>query len=373
MPSNRRFVLSTVGISLLTRSTEHDLWGYMNESELPDDIRGIIDNAAQTALEKLRSGTTADRRRLSAELNGLYGLYDSQLDLGHTDEHMLLVTDTYVGESAGQVVAGFLREQGWSTVSHYRPPKLTTARTADFSQGMKSLINWCEEVIPGYRDAGYEVVFNLTGGFKSLQGYLTIVGMFYADRIVYIFETANELLTIPRLPIDLDQSVFREHRVKLALMAEGQALLPRAEVDGIPEGLLEQIDDVVGLSNWGLLAWNRLRAQILRGDLLEFPRLQYAPTFKDEFAKASSLERESLQRTLAQVSTLLEDGDGNISSLAHHSGLKYYNYTNRRTADGRPIGHFRLNRDRRASCVMQSNGTLLMRHFGAHNVVNNNP
>ena len=42
--------------------------------------------------------------------------------------------------------------------------------------------------MPGYRQSHYRVVFNLVGGFKSLQGYMNTLGMFYADEIIYIFE-----------------------------------------------------------------------------------------------------------------------------------------------------------------------------------------
>jgi hypothetical protein len=47
------------------------------------------------------------------------------------------------------------------------------------------------------------VVFNLTGGFKSLNGYLQTVAMISADRCAFLFEGAPELMEIPRLPVRL--------------------------------------------------------------------------------------------------------------------------------------------------------------------------
>jgi hypothetical protein len=164
-----------------------------------------------------------------------------------------------------------------------------------------------------------------------LQGYLNIVGMFYADRMVYIFETANELLTIPRLPIEVSEAVLQEHCVPLAMMAEGNALLPAAQVRGIPEGMLETIDQVTGISNWGLLAWNRVRRRILSERLLDFPRLRYASTFERDFKRATVEERTALQKTLAQVSALLEEHNGDVTVLKGRGGLRYDNYTNKRT------------------------------------------
>jgi hypothetical protein len=96
--------------------------------------------------------------------------------------------------------------------------------------------------------------------------------------------------------------------------------------------------------------------------------LRYAETFQREFKKARPAQREALQRKLALVSALLEDNDGDVIALKQHNGLRYDNYKGQRTADGRPIGHFRLNAGRRVRCVMRSDGTLLLRHFGEHDI-----
>jgi CRISPR/Cas system-associated protein Csm6 len=56
------------------------------------------------------------------------------------------------------------------------------------------------------------VVFNLTGGFKSVQGFLQAISSFYADETIYIFQFSSELLQIPRLPIKLDtQGIIDEN------------------------------------------------------------------------------------------------------------------------------------------------------------------
>jgi hypothetical protein len=78
---------------------------------------------------------------------------------------------------------------------------LSTASTQAFAGGIDGVIEFLETEVKPLRSS-YEVVFNLTGSFKSLQGYMNTWGMFYADRIVYIFEGDNsKLITIPRLPI----------------------------------------------------------------------------------------------------------------------------------------------------------------------------
>jgi hypothetical protein len=256
-------------------------------------------------------------------------------------------------------------------VDVYVPEGLSTADPSTFSKGMKKLIRWCEDTIPGYRDAGYRVVFNLTAAFKSLQGYLNIMGMFYADEMVYIFETGAQLLSIPRLPLQVNINALRESRMELAMMAQGH-IFPFEQVASIPDGLLE-IDNQgsATLSDWGELIWNRVRQELLGEDLLPFPRLQYTDTFRRDFKDAARKDRAELQEVLAKVSGILEDNRGDTSALKRDGGLQYDVYTNKYTKDGRPIGHFRVSQSKRVSCTVED-GALRLRRYGEHSI-NDNP
>jgi len=128
---------------------------------------------------------------------------------------------------------------------------------------MKNLLAWCEQTIPGFRASGYEVVFNLTGGFKSLQGYLNIIGMFYADRLVYIFETGPALLSIPKLPIRVDTEQLQAQADKLALLGAGASMRPE-ETREVPEALLRlHSNGEATLSEWGVLVFNSIKYEVL--------------------------------------------------------------------------------------------------------------
>lgn len=374
--STRRFVLSTVGISTLLRAADDGtlrghLIGVANDKELNPELAPEVAALKERVAEKLRADDVVHNRALSAELNGLYGLYEDQLARGQGDMHYLIATDTALGQTTATLIENYLVDRGL-TVSTYTPPQLSAADPPSFSRGIKELIEWCERTIPGYRESGYRVIFNLTGGFKSLQGYLNIVGMFYADRLVYIFQGSDDLLTIPRLPIEVAHDVLRDYRVPLAMMAQGH-LMPRKQVEDIPGGLLEIDGGLATLSDWGLLVWSRARHELLRDDLLGFPRLRYSDRFRKAFERARPHRRVRLQETLAQVAGLLEDSDGDPTPLRQDGGLQYDNYTNVRTRDGRPIGHFRLTRGRRVSCTLEEGGVLLLRTFGEHDQVNDNP
>jgi len=375
--ADRKFVLSTVGISVLLNvlDSSEEAWRQQlnraaNERQLADELAHKVDELVERAKALLCEGDVQKNRRLSAELNGLYGIYQGNLSAGKSDMHYLVATDTALGRKAADVICAFLRENGLN-VDVYVPDDLSTADPSTFSRGMKDLIHWCENTIPGYRDAGYRVVFNLTAAFKSLQGYLNIMGMFYADEMVYIFETGSQLLSIPRLPLQIDINALRESRMELAMMAQGH-IFPFEQVASIPDGLLE-IDnqESATLSDWGALVWNRVRQDLLGGDLLPFPRLQYTDTFRRDFKDAARKDRAELQEVLAKVSGILEDNRGDTSALKRDGGLQYDVYTNKYTKDGRPIGHFRVSQSKRVSCTVED-GALRLRRYGEHSI-NDNP
>ncbi len=372
-----KFIISTVGISVFLNVLDSSEGGWReklnkatNDFQLTSELDRKVDELAQRVEAFLREGDVQRNRRLSAELNGLYAIYQGNLSLGKSDMHYLIATDTALGRKAADVICTFLRENGL-TGDVYVPEGLSTADPSTFSKGMKKLIRWCEDNIPGFRDRGYRVIFNLTAAFKSLQGYLNIMGMFYADEIVYIFETGSQLLRIPRLPLQVDINALRESRMELAMMAQGH-IFPQDQVSSIPDGLLE-IDDrgSATLSDWGELIWNRVRKELLGEDLLPFPRLQYTDTFRKDFENADRKNRAALQEILAKVSGILEDNQGDTSALKRHGGLQYDVYTNRRAKDGRPIGHFRVSQSRRVSCTAE-NGVLRLRRYGEHSI-NDNP
>lgn len=374
---DRRLIVSTVGISIFLNvlDASEDAWRSRlnraaNDQQLSGELADKTDELVHRVADSLKQGDVSSRRRISAELNGLYGIYEGDLSAGKADMHYLIATDTALGRKAADVICAFLRESGLS-VDVYVPDDLSTATPAAFSKGMKQLIHWCESTIPGYRDAGYRVVFNLTAAFKSLQGYLNIMGMFYADEMIYIFETGSRLLSIPRLPLQVDIGALREHRLELAMMAQGH-IFSREQVASIPAGLLD-IDEQgnAWLSDWGLLVWNRVRQELLSDDLLSFPRLQYTDAFRRDFKQATPAERAVLQEILAKVSGLLEDSNGDTAPLKRDGGLQYDLYTGMTARDGRPIGHFRVSQSRRVSCTAED-GALRLRRYGEHSI-NDNP
>lgn len=365
-----RLVVSTVGTSLLTaHAGEHrsrlqvDL---ANERELERADELLVNTIAALAEATLAGGDIKAIRKKSAELNGIYALYDNQIARSARDTHFLITTDTVLGRRAGDLVAAHLKPH--AAVSQvFAPPYLTAAGTEGFETGSKELIHWCAEHIPGY--PRHHVIFNLVGGFKALQGYLNTIGMFYADEIVYLFEGDNaNLIRIPRLPIQIDLETLKPFAVQLAMMAEGETMVSVAELDGLSHALYDYNKDGEAIfSRWGSLIWSQVGDELLSGLPLAFPRFSYAPSFLKDWERISTHDRPKYQETLAKAARLFGEGNGDLVTLRADGGLKYENY-----AQKGGIGHFRVTQALRISCIVE-NGTLVLRHVGAHDYVNNNP
>jgi putative CRISPR-associated protein (TIGR02619 family) len=374
----KKFIVSTVGTSLLSnvasREERNKLYNAANcreEKDCTPETIALVEKLEKKALERLaQTKEIKDIRRISAELNGIYGFYE-KVPTDKEDIHFLLTTDTYQGEKCGELLQHYLKEKGLNA-NVYTPSELTTRTKYNFEQGIKKLLKWCDQTLTGYENAPYEIVFNLTGSFKSLQGYMNTIAMFYADKIIYIFESERaELIEIPKLPIEINKHIIEQNKEKIILMAAGYNW-KKEEIENIPETIIDEIEGKCFLSVWGELLWNRTKGDILKKELIEMKYLHYTEKFKKLFEEATEPDKVSLQETLAKVSALLMESKGDISILKKDGGLQYENYNDKFDEEHNIIGHFRINRGDRVSCVYKNN-TLVLRKFGRHDFVNNNP
>jgi putative CRISPR-associated protein (TIGR02619 family) len=367
----KRLVVSTVGTSLLTNqidrknSDEQNWWNLLSksanfkESETSEETSRIVDTLRERAELQLAENNAKPIRRASAELNGIYGLYEGNLSQGKIDTHWLVSTDTLQGGTTANIVKDFLLKVGISA-DIFTPQGLSTASTQSFSDGIDKLLEWFEETIPGYKDSNYHICLNLVGSFKSLQGYMNTIGMFYADEIIYIFEGENsEVITIPRLPIIVDESVIHPYVKEFALMAVGE--VSSESVSKVQESLICKCGDEATLSTWGRLIWIKCKRELLSGNLLEFSSISYSDAFLKDYRSISDPgKRVELQEIIAKISSVLEKNNGDLSKLKTDGALQYNRYSNTKRID-----HFRVNDAMRVSCVLDSKQLILL-NYGTH-------
>ena len=293
--------VSTCGTSTLTNSTPYEdvkfLRDNANKSEKdysPEEtahINAIISHKR----EVIAAASPEEVCKLSAELNGFITYYKNTtgLDEAKRDTHYLIHTDTMQGREATELIR-LWGERNGIPMTLIQIDDLNTGSLEEFRLGINNLVEWCANTLPGYRLPGYRVIFNLVGGFKSLQGYMQTLGMFYADETVYIFETGGELLRIPKIPADFNvqaKQAVLDHLRKFRLMQRES--LDRSECEGIPETLLEIIDGKCTLSTWGRLIFDEVGGEEYRTKLLDpiSDRIQFTRQAK---AVAEDLTRDQL-------------------------------------------------------------------------------
>jgi len=376
-----RAVISTVGTSLLTnqiRQKGEKDWkelidktaNFLTEDQIEKAypaVMHILSELRKRAKEKLNTGNTLEIKEASAELNGIYSLYEDQLEHGKLDTHWLITTDTAQGKITAKIIKEFLHNKvGFIDFKH--PDQLCTENTSKFTHGIDNLIDWIDREYKELKEHNYEIYFNLVGGFKAIQGCMNTIGMFYADKIIYVFEgQLSNLITIPRLPITVDYLRIEKHKTTLALLDAGSGLHP-SKIGNIEEALVAEVDGKMTISNWGQLIWKQCKDReefLASKTLFEFPRIDYDDTFRRDYKNINNPhERVKLQETLAKVSYQLEESNGDIKELVR--SVSYSPYNGAKDKEG--VDHFYVGIHHRISCKPVS-GRLKLRHYGTHDYV----
>jgi hypothetical protein len=112
-----------------------------------------------------------------------------------------------------------------------------------------------------YTNKGY--ILNVTGGFKGIIPFMTIFGQVHRVAVKYIFEDTNELLTIPPIPISIQNSLFDDFGEQfISLEEEGIGSLSNYSYDfqTKAESCLEIDGSDICLSSLGLVLWKKYKA-----------------------------------------------------------------------------------------------------------------
>ena len=306
-----RLILSPCGTSLLTNQTEGSIrslvFRYANATEEIEDK--LLKEHLERRRQELFQASPEQAAKLSAEINGLFHLYQRNFSQAPKDTHILLATDTWLGKETTRMVEAWLRRQGIADVQVWDDiAGLRTDNLENFHCAVAELVRRLHETLPGYRKRGFRIIFNLTGGFKSIQGVLQTLSQFYADEAVYIFETSAELLRIPRLPVILDvlpavkENLKVWRRLALGLQVKIEDTL------GIPDAFLLSIEDEVGLSPWGELIWQQCKRQIYEERFWEPPSefITWTEEFEKEVNKLLPDRRYEINKRMDELALHLE-------------------------------------------------------------------
>ncbi|HEX9640384.1 MAG TPA: putative CRISPR-associated protein [Candidatus Krumholzibacteria bacterium] len=345
--TERLLLVSTCGTSLLTNGASADDRTWL--TKVANDVE--VDMARLTPIVEDRRAQLAaadepTRREMSAELNGIHAVLDRYVP--RQVFHLLVHTDTAPGKAAARLIQEAL---GNATLL-VSASGLRTDELASFRAALADLTKQLDELVESYRAQGWFVVFNLTGGFKSLNGYLQTLAMISADRCVFLFEGAPELMEIPRLPVRLAEiEELREHATIFRQLAVGYTVRPDTAKGG-PDALLMELDGEVTTSVLGDMVWARHRATLFT-EKLQPPlsgKMRVADRVQKVFVGLEAMWKVQVNEALDEFSAYLDHGRSLLKSRTFKKlqgdpvlGSTHELYAWSDGAAGRLFGHYDAN------------------------------
>lgn len=320
----RTLIISTSGTSLLTNlagDARHTVIQYANaqrQDDIPSPERERLQSLLDQARTDLAGADHAKLQGMSAEFNGLLHLFP-ELPVHSKTLHWLLATDTWLGMSAATQIAETLKCMG-QVADVKRIPGLRTDSLDNFQDAVSELARLCAQEIAGMRESGWRVIFNLTGGFKSVQGFMQALAMIYADESIYVFEGSEELLRIPRLPVELDaENIVRKHEQVFRRLHAGLTVAT-SDVEALSPTLYMADDGKVVLSFWGDAVWAQAKNKLLGEHLWPpvSPKLKYGEHFHRSVENGCAGEQDrkrQINEQLLKLARHLEDESYKPASL----------------------------------------------------------
>jgi len=317
-------ILTSCGLSLLTNylkkfdifPSEVYKYSNCNESEVENEFRLKVDKALDTLKEEIVNLSDFELKKLSAELNALLSFYKDSSS--KEDMHLLLYTDTYFGKKVAEVLKYFLENKGFPVIE-FLAKDLKTSSVEEFQLALSEIVKNVSEIINNFKLQNYEIIFNLTGGFKSVNSFLQTMASLYADRSVYIFETSDELLEIPRLPINIDEKFFEESLDILRKLEKGLKV-EKDKLEKLPKSIVLKIDEEYILSPWGEIVWQKYKNELFSKGLVTpiVENIQYSKEFIKDFERLNPSERHQLNRSIEKLENYIIKKE-NLKSLKYHS------------------------------------------------------
>lgn len=203
-------LITTVGTSLFDN--------YRKEKK---DIEGYYENIKEVSYEKRdeyascierikKSITNYYSKRLpddaSAEIKSIRKI---KRYLKEDVEVYLIATDTIASFIAASIIKEFLEKEDFKVYFNPENDVIRGLQVKDkrnfVNQGLSSLVRRIENITGGYYEG---VIFNISGGYKAVIPYLTLMAQINGCEMYYIFEDTEELIEIPPGPITLKNEVF---------------------------------------------------------------------------------------------------------------------------------------------------------------------
>jgi len=255
-------VITTVGTSLFTNYLEDSTniktdYDYVKDKRHREWEKCLqrADRIRQSVAEWLEeAGENA-----SAEVKSLLKLRKAEKD--HLEVY-LLATDTVTSRLACEIIKAAFEKNVFNT-----------------GQDIKVYFNEMQDVITGLQMENYAefvktgapqfvrrinklvendfngTIFNISGGYKGLIPFMTIMAQVNNCDVVYIYEDSDTLIKIPRVPITVDYGFIEQFYEQIALLDQG--IEKYGETKGKNYQVFEELEErgiVEILGDWAFLS-----------------------------------------------------------------------------------------------------------------------
>jgi len=88
-------------------------------------------------------------------------------------------------------------------------------------EGLTNLVDEIYKVFEYYSPDEANVLLNITGGYKCIIPYLTILAQINRAPLYYIFDETEELIKILQAPLDIDWGMFEKYKDAISLLDKG--------------------------------------------------------------------------------------------------------------------------------------------------------
>lgn len=220
-----KIVITTVGTSIFTnyRKQNSDIIDKIDDLERKPYSQWDYYKDDINSIKKSVSGWAKNNNSASAETKSLFAI---QEEIKDNIEVYLLVTDTVLSHLAAEIIKEFFETKENVAIKNIEIiEKLQVSNRETFEkEGLVNLVNIIHNII---QEKHYEnIILNITGGYKAIIPYMTIMGQINNIPIYYIFEDTNELIEIPQTPIDFDFSVIDENYIAFKSLRRKNENLP---------------------------------------------------------------------------------------------------------------------------------------------------
>lgn len=242
MPSSAKFVITPVGTSIfdnyLKENDQKSIYiGHINSlidldknGQLPEEywanneesLNKIIDIVIAWAITK---------EYPSAEIKSIIKIKDYEAYRNKPLHVSLLATDTIRSRLAAEIIKKVAIEKKngadttqniWHDIKVYFDTEQDIIKGLQVidaerfkKEGLNNLIQRIETILTDEKGvANYKnALFNITGGYKALIPFLTVIAQVYDVPVYYVFEDTEQLIEIPQLPFEFDYSYIEDNYI----------------------------------------------------------------------------------------------------------------------------------------------------------------